>query len=97
MDLEFSLTKMKDVLEESLKQTDKYSEAIDIIDKNITELEDKMQTDETKIYISLVNKYKENKKLLVSLKEEMKKFCINLEKQINSLEDKTTSIKKDFE
>ena len=97
MDLEFSLTKMKDVLEESLKQTDKYSEAIDIIDKNITKLEDKMQTDETKIYISLVNKYKENKKLLVSLKEEMKKFCINLEKQINNLEDKTTSIKKDFE
>ena len=69
MDLEFSLTKMKDVLEESLKQTDKYSEAIDIIDKNITKLEDKMQTDETKIYISLVNKYKENKKLLVSLKK----------------------------
>ena len=76
MDLEFSLTKMKDVLEESLKQTDKYSEAIDIIDKNITKLEDKMQTDETKIYISLVNKYKENKKLLVSLKKKWKSFVL---------------------
>ena len=97
MNLEFSLTELNNLLEVIKKETEKFSESIDILDTNILSLEEKIKTNETKIYEEILNKYNERKEKLFLGKSELNKLCNTLEEKILELEEKTNNIKNSIE
>ena len=97
MALNFSLQEMQATLELATEQTEKYSEAIEIIDSSLKELEKVLKSSEIKLYEDIIDKYNNKKQTLVDVKEQMKEFCNIINEKILELDEAADSARANFE
>ena len=97
MALNFSLQEMQATLELATEQTEKYSEAIEIIDSSLKELEKVLKSSEIKLYEDIIDKYNNKKQTLVDAKEQMKEFCNIINEKILELDEVADSARANFE
>ncbi|MBR2678061.1 MAG: hypothetical protein IKE63_01445 [Bacilli bacterium] len=97
MALNFSLQEMQATLELATEQTEKYSEAIEIIDSSLKELEKVLKSSEIKLYEDIIDKYNNKKQTLVDAKEQMKEFCNIINEKILELDEAADSARANFE
>lgn len=96
MALGFSLQEMQNTLELATEQTEKYSEAIETLDKCMTELETVLKSNEIKLYEDIMNIYNSKKGELANAKEQMKTFCNTINQKILELDDAADSARANF-
>ena len=96
MALKFSLAEMQATLDNSLRQTAKYSDAINTLDAKIKELSEALKTSEVGIYEALVSKYNENRQTLFDAREYMTNFCNKLNSKMLELDETSTAVKNSF-
>lgn len=97
MALNFSLQEMQSTLEVATEQTSKYSEAIEVIDNCMKELEKVLKTNEIKLYEEIIDKYNNKKQMLFSAKEQMNFFCDQINEKILELDEAAGSARSNFE
>ena len=97
MALNFSLQEMHTTLEVATEQTTKYSEAIEVIDNCMKELEKVLKTNEIKLYEDIIDKYNSKKKKLLNAKEQMNFFCDKINEKILELDEAASSARSNFE
>ena len=96
MALNFSLQEMQSTLEIATEQTEKYSEAIETLDKCMKELETVLKSNEIKLYEDIMDKYNDKKQILFDAKEKMKSFCDIINEKILELDEAADSARSNF-
>ena len=97
MALGFSLQEMQTTLEMANEQTEKYSEAIEMIDNCMKELEKVLKSNEIKLYEDIIDKYNNKKETLFNAREQMKVFCDTINQKIMELDEAADSARTNFE
>ena len=97
MALGFSLQEMQTTLEMANEQTEKYSEAIEMIDNCMKELEKVLKSNEIKLYEDIMDKYNNKKETLFNAREQMKVFCDTINQKIMELDEAADSARTNFE
>ncbi len=97
MALGFSLQEMQTTLEIANEQTEKYSEAIEMIDSCMKELEKVLKSNEIKLYEDIIDKYNNKKETLFNAREQMKVFCDTINQKIMELDEAADSARTNFE
>ena len=97
MALGFSLQEMQTTLEIVNEQTEKYSEAIEMIDNCMKELEKVLKSNEIKLYEDIMDKYNNKKETLFNAREQMKVFCDTINQKIMELDEAADSARTNFE
>ena len=97
MALGFSLQEMQTTLEIANEQTEKYSEAIEMIDNCMKELEKVLKSNEIKLYEDIIDKYSNKKETLFNAREQMKVFCDTINQKIMELDEAADSARTNFE
>ena len=97
MALGFSLQEMQTTLEIANEQTEKYSEAIEMIDNCMKELEKVLKSNEIKLYEDIIDKYNNKKETLFNAREQMKVFCDTINQKIMELDEAADSARTNFE
>ena len=96
MALNFSLQEMQTTLEIATEQTEKYSEAIETLDRCMKELETVLKSNEVKLYEDIMDKYNDKKQSLFAAKDKMKSFCDMINEKILELDEAADSARSNF-